>query len=213
MKTTHVNFSIIVLAVCALLLASCAKDDNDVKVNAFACKNFPLSNGSSWDYEYADGTNITKFTLSASNVKQSKGIIAGTIHSTYTNNDYEVSCNTNTGIVTSTTNIAGTSVSIDLLKETASVGSNWTHYYTIGGIPTRYDVEIISLGGTRMVNGVNFKNVTKVQQDTYVDLSGSGNYTFVETINHYYAENVGGIESEYQTRNKFIRLLSYNIIP
>lgn len=88
------------------------------------------------------------------------------------------------------------------LKENAPVGTAWQSAEFQGQINSlpakiRYDFEIQSVGGTHLVNTVNYNDVIKVFTTTRVDINNTG-YTANAEMESYYARGIGLIEFKFR---------------
>jgi hypothetical protein len=88
------------------------------------------------------------------------------------------------------------------LKENSPAGTTWQSAEFQGQINSlpakiRYDFEIQSVGGSHLVNAVNYNDVIKVFTTTRVDINNTG-YTANAEMESYYARGIGLIEFKFR---------------
>lgn len=197
----------VLIAFVLYLFPACKKKSGQDLIDPFACKYFPLSEGSKWVYKGKENALDFNTTHSSSNVSAAQNSVSAT-YTRGANPPEQVYCANGEVRGTTSNAITGT-VTAAILREFALQDSIWQYNYIFHSIPVKIEFKVISKGNSRTVNGQTYDDVIEMNESLYVD-PGTG-FTLVRSSFTSYAAHVGIVESVQDSMN-YIQLTSYNIV-
>jgi hypothetical protein len=197
---------LLLLIAITFCFAGCKKDTNPIPATD---EYLPLTNGSTWHYSYStDAGNTDTLTLQMTG---GTTLISGKTYYNISSIDNEGSSMGyfyvgNHNYATRTTdNGTGSSIELQLLNDTASVGYTWITNPTangqLGGDPVRTMNTIKEKNISRVINGKTFTHVIHTEVQLQYNF-GNGFETSV-IYDFYLAKGVGMIETDANTLGTF----------
>ncbi|HOZ80357.1 MAG TPA: hypothetical protein PLY34_20345 [Ferruginibacter sp.] len=188
---------------CIFGAVSCKKESNPPPTPA-AEKFMTLTAGSTWTYRLTDNPATapvsTNYTLTATS---NDSAASGRTYKIFTNNSgpneyYNITASDYYTFRKLPDVLGGTSVEVLYLKDNLNVGGTWSQTIpiTYSGISLQltFNNKIAEKGIAKIVNGINYTGVTKVE--TTLSVTGIPfAYTLDSDIEYYYAPKVGQIEN------------------
>lgn len=190
-----------------ILFSACKKDDSNPTVNPSGDVYINTSDGSSWTYQQTDATgpnpNTSNYTVTSSPNDTTINSRKYHIYN-YSYGGAEYLSNSGSEYYQYDSIPVSGGIKIDrlYLKDNIAVGTSWNQNFnlTIPGFPLPVSLvvtnKIVEKGGSRTVNGTEYKDVIHVSTSLSSALIPASSFT--SAIDSYYAPKVGLIENTSQ---------------
>lgn len=226
---THFLKATSAVLVSALLFAACKKGDNEKLTgeNETVAEFMSTKEGSWWTYGSNEGTVTTRRATGRDSFKMER-----------TYNYYETT-DTNSKYVTPEyfgkngtsylmlVDLDGTHtkyMNVVVQKENALTGEKWENTGSISYSGIKFDLltkgEVMSTGGSMVINGTTYTNVTQIKSDLKAKIFGTPVYSDCGDATMWFSKGVGIIKSDFNisissfySRKYTDSLLSYHIEP
>ncbi|MCD8742579.1 hypothetical protein LT679_18355 [Mucilaginibacter roseus] len=212
------------LAISALLLASCKKDNDDNNPGGGSNTYQPFTAGSEWKYrteiDLGEGaplvdTSVNTMTAQTKTINNKKYYVAKSVDDEGTEETY-LGLNNNVYSTIISDELAGKDLEFAYLNESKAVNESWETLFTIddedGDIEARLKTTIKEKSITKTVLGKSYNNVIHTIVETGFKINN--NWVTVAQMDFYIAKGIGmiatygGVNGNISAKTE---LMSYNI--